>query len=280
MARRLVRVGTCPDVMDDMLRLRARLERFMGPMDGKAGLVTGAGSGIGRATAIRFAAEGSRVAVADVDEVGGAETVRLIEELGGEASFVKCDVSDEGQVKDMVRVIMEKWGRLDWAHNNAGLGAPEADIVDQEKSMWEHVLGVDLIGVMLCMKYEVPAMLESGGGAIVNTASVYGQRGAARLTPYSSSKWAVNGLSKSVALEYAARGIRVNSLCPGMTATAAVKGWEAHAPESFRAVADAIPMKRPATTEEQAAAVLWLCSDEASYVTGINLSVDGGMTAT
>lgn len=252
----------------------------MGIMDGKSGLITGAGSGIGRAVALRFAAEGSRVAVVDYDPVGGAETVRMIEESGGEAFFVKCDVSDEGQVQGMVAAIVDRWGRLDWAHNNAGLGAPEAMIADQRKADWEHVLGVDLIGVMLCMKYEVPAMLQSGGGAIVNTASVYGQRGAARLTPYASAKWGVNGLSKSVALEYAAQGIRVNSLCPGVTATPAVKGWETHAPESYRAQVDAIPMKRASTPEEQAAAVLWLCSDEASYVTGVNLSVDGGLTAT
>lgn len=251
----------------------------MALMKGKAGLVTGAGSGIGRAGALRFAAEGAMVAVADVNADGGNETVRMITEAGGEAFFVKVDVSDEEQVEAMVAAVVDKWGRLDWAFNNAGFGPPEAPVADQEKEKWESTLAVDLIGVMLCMKYEIPEMLKAGGGSIVNTASTAGQFGVPYLSPYVSAKWGVNGLTKTAAIEYAAQGIRVNSICPGMTTTPAVEGWAAAAPESFKRVTEGIPMKRAGRPEEQAAAAVWLASNEASYVTGINLAVDGAFTA-
>jgi NAD(P)-dependent dehydrogenase (short-subunit alcohol dehydrogenase family) len=247
----------------------------MGLVEGKVGLVTGAGSGIGRASSLKFAAEGSKVAVVDVNESSGAETVQMITNAGGEAFFVKCDVADEEQVKAMVAAVVAKYGRLDWAHNNAGFGPPEAPVAEQQKEVWEHVMAVDLIGVMLCMKHEIPEMLKAGGGAIVNTASDAGLAGVPYLSAYSAAKWGVNGLTKCAAIEYAAQGIRVNSICPGMTETPAVEGWKAGAPESFQRVVMGIPMQRAGRPKEQAAAACWLCSDDASYVTGVNLPVDG-----
>lgn len=251
----------------------------MGRIEGRVGFITGAGSGIGRAGAIRFGAEGALVGVVDINEEAGLETVRMIEDAGGKAFFVKCDVSDEDQVRDMVAAVVAKGGRIDWAWNNAGLGPPEAPVAEQKKDEWEFVLGVDLIGVMLCMKYTIREMLKTGGGSIVSTASMSGLTGTPYLSAYCAAKWGINGLTKVAAVENAEQGIRVNSICPGMTRTPAVAGWAEGSPESFKRVTDQIPIKREAKPEEQAAAALWLVSDDASYVTGINLPVDGGMYA-
>lgn len=248
-------------------------------LEGKSGLVTGAASGIGRASAIAFAKEGAKVMVSDVSQEGGEETVRLIIEEGGEAEFFKCDVSDEGQVKALVEATIAAFGKLDWAHNNAGIASPSAPIADMESKDWKKTLSIDLDGSFYCLKYELAAMMKSGGGAIVNTSSTAGLRGVPNLSPYSSSKWGVNGLTKTAAIEYGKYGIRVNSICPGMTETPGVEAWTKGAPEQAAQVKSTIPLGRLGTAEEQANAAIWLCSDKASYITGVNLEIDGGRSA-
>ena len=250
----------------------------MGWFDGKSGLVTGAGSGIGRASAMAFAAEGANVVVADIDEAGGAETVAMIAAAGsGTASFQRCDVRNESEVAALVAAVQERYGRIDFAHNNAGLAGPVAPIADQESEWWDLVLGVDLMGVMYSIKHEVRAMIaQGGGGAIVNTASTAGLMGVPGMSNYSVAKWGVIGLTKTAALENAAHGIRVNALCPGMTATPGVAAWAEGVPEMAKEVESKIPLQRMARPEEQAQAALWLCSDRASYITGVALPVDGG----
>lgn len=248
-------------------------------MQDKVGIITAAGSGIGRASALAFAEEGAKVIVSDIDESAGLETVRLIEENGGEATFVFCNVAEEKQVEELVRKTVEKHGRLDWAHNNAGIGAPSKPIAETDSTDWDRCIQVTQTSLYYSLKYEIPAMLESGGGAIVNTASTSGLLGSENLATYSAAKWAVNGMTKSVALEYATKGIRVNSICPGMTRTPAVDTWAKEVPEQAAYVENDIPLGRMGEPEEQANAAVWLCSDKASYITGINLAVDGGQTA-
>lgn len=248
-------------------------------MQDKVGIVTAAGFGIGRASALRFASEGAKVVVSDFDDEKGKETVKLIKESGGEAIYVHCDVSDENQVINLIEKTVENYGRLDWAHNNAGVGAPSKPIAETETADWERCMGVTTTGMYYCLKYETKAMLETGGGAIVNTSSTSGLVGAPNLAMMSASKWAVNGLTKAVALEYGKKGIRVNSICPGMTITAAVEQWMKDAPEQSAAFEEKIPLGRMGQAEEQANAAVWLCSDQASYITGVNLAIDGGVTA-
>jgi NAD(P)-dependent dehydrogenase (short-subunit alcohol dehydrogenase family) len=246
-------------------------------MEGKVGLVTGAGSGIGRASARAFAAEGAKVVVSDVNAEAGAETVRLIAEAGGEATFVRCDVTVEAEVEALVAATVARYGQLDWAHNNAGGGGtPTVPVVEQRAEHIEQTLRVNLVGLFFCLKHEIPAMMASGGGAIVNTSSAAGLRAALGLGPYGAAKWGVNGLTRTAALEYARKGIRVNSICPGMTATPSVANWTKEVPERAAEVLDRIPMGRMGTPEDQANAAVWLCSDRAAYITGVNLAVDGG----
>lgn len=248
-------------------------------MEIKVGIVTAGGLGIGRASALAFAAEGAKVVVSDISEEAGNETVRLIKEAGGEAMFIKCDVANETEVKALVDKTVEQYGRLDWAHNNAGIGAPTKSITETDASDWKRTFGVNLDGMFYCLKHEIAAMLQSGGGAIVNTASTSGLLGSPGLAPYSASKWGVNGLTKTTALEFGKQGIRVNSICPGMTLTDSVKSWSAEVPEQAKVVKDAIPLGRMGSAEDQANAAVWLCSDKAAYITGVNLAVDGGQTA-
>lgn len=248
-------------------------------MEGKAGIVTASGSGIGRASALAFAAEGAKVVVSDVAEDAGKQTVRLIREAGGEAMFVKCDVGEEKEVKILIDTAVEAYGKLDWAHNNAGIGAPTVPITDTKTEDWERTMQINLGGMYFCLKYEIPAMLKSGGGAIVNTASTSGLLGTPGLSVYTSSKWGVNGLTKTAALEFGKQGIRVNSICPGMTLTPSVEAWSKEVPEQAESVKNAIPLGRLGRPEDQANAAVWLCSDKAAYITGINLPVDGGQTA-
>lgn len=251
----------------------------MGLLDGKAGLVTGAASGIGRASALGFAAEGARVVVSDIDQDGGQETVRLIERADGEAVFVAADTSREEDMQALVASTVAQFGQLDWAHNNAGLAAPTAPIVEQQPEWWDKVLGIDLVGVMFGLKHQIIQLRAQGnGGAIVNTASTAGLTGQYGLSPYISAKWGVIGLTKTAALEYAADGIRVNAICPGMTATPAVEGWAREVPDQAAQVRQRIPLGRMATPEEQANAAVWLCSPKASYITGVALPIDGGDT--
>ncbi|MCU1360952.1 MAG: short chain dehydrogenase [Ilumatobacteraceae bacterium] len=252
----------------------------MGWFDGRSGLVTGAASGIGRASALAFAAEGANVVVADVDTEGGAQTVSQIQAAGGTASFLRCDVRDEAQVEALVAAVVERHGRLDWAHNNAGLSAPVAAIADQQSEWWDLVLGVNLMGVMFSIKHEVRTMIaQGGGGSIVITASTAGLAGIPGMSQYSASKWALIGLTKTAALENAPHGIRVNAICPGMTATPGVAAWADASPEMAREREAMIPLGRMAQPDEQAKAAVWLCSDQASYITGVALPVDGGSHA-
>lgn len=248
-------------------------------MENKVGIVTASGLGIGRASALTFAAEGAKVVVSDISEEAGNETVQLIKDAGGEAIFVPCNVANEEEVKQLVDEAVNKFGRLDFAHNNAGIGAPTKPVTETEAADWERAFKVNVEGMFYCMKHEITAMLKSGGGAIVNTASTSGLRGSPGLAAYTSSKWGVNGLTKTAALEFGKQGIRVNSICPGMTLTDSVRKWKKEVPEQAKAFEEAIPLGRMGKVEEQANAAVWLCSDKAGFITGVNLAVDGGQTA-
>jgi NAD(P)-dependent dehydrogenase (short-subunit alcohol dehydrogenase family) len=249
-----------------------------GKLDGKVALVTGSGSGIGRATAVLFAREGARVVVADVGVEGGELTVRTIRDAGGEAIFVRVDVSQAGEVQAAVDRVIETYGRLDCAHNNAGIAGQFAATADYLEEEWDRVIRVNLKGVWLCMKYEIPRMLQQGG-AIVNTASVAGLSGAPRLSAYVASKHGVVGLTKSAALEYASMGIRINAVCPGWIRTPMVEeAFETH-PDLEAQISMSEPIGRIGTAQEVAEAVVWLCSDAASFVTGHAMVVDGGLMA-
>jgi len=248
-------------------------------MEGKAGLVTGAGSGIGRGSALAFAREGAKVMVSDIDEEAGKETVRLIEEAGGVASFFKCNVANEEEVIALVEATVSTFGKLDFAHNNAGIGSVTAPIAESDTSDWDKVIKINLYGVYFCIKHEIIAMLKNGGGAIVNTASDAGLEGVPNMVPYVASKWGINGITKSVALEYGKKGIRVNSICPGMTLTPAIEMWRNAAPEQAKAVEASIPTGKLATPEDQGNAAVFLCSDLAKQITGVTLPVDGGFVA-
>ena len=248
----------------------------MKELDDTVSIVTGAGSGIGRESALRFAEEGAAVTVADVDADGGHETVEMIEADGGEAMFVETDVSDPAAVDEMVTDTVDAFGGLDAAHNNAGIFPEHKSTVEHSHETWMEVLEVNLVGIWNCLKAQIPAMLEDDGGAIVNTSSELGLAGHPGVSAYASSKHGIVGLSKTAAVEFAADGVRINAICPGLCDTALIEDSD---PEAIQAAADAIPMGRMAQPEEVAAAAVWLCSGDASFITGAPISVDGGHVA-
>jgi NAD(P)-dependent dehydrogenase (short-subunit alcohol dehydrogenase family) len=247
---------------------------------GKVALVTGAGSGIGRATALAFHREGAKVVVSDVAVDGGEETVRLITQAGGEAIFVKANVAQASEVEALVNKTVRTYGRLDCAHNNAGVPGPNKTTIDISEEKWNQVIAVNLTGVWYCLKYELAQMLKQGSGAIVNTSSDAGLVGLRRGAAYVASKHGVIGLTKTAALEYAKAGIRVNAVCPGPIDTPMLRGSGGEQSARFvdKMVA-AQPGGRLGKPEEIAEAVVWLCSDAASFVTGHALPVDGGYMA-
>ena len=241
-------------------------------------IVTGAGSGIGRATVLAFAAEGASLIVCDVNDAQGEETVALVRSQGATAQYQHCDVSRAADCAAMVQRALECFGRLDVAFNNAGINLAVAPIAEVAESDWQRIVATNLTGVFLCMKYEVPAMKRQGGGRIINTASVGGLIGTAGVTAYCATKHGVVGLTKSAALDYIKDGVRINAICPGGTLTPMLKEWFKH-PEVERAAIAGTPLGRMADPAEIARAVLFLASEDSSFMVGHALVADGGLTA-
>jgi len=247
-------------------------------MTGKVALITGGGSGIGRAACLAFARAGASVVVADIVAQGGNSTVELIKDTGGEAVFVPTDVTVGKQMQHLVQTAVDTYGGLDFAFNNAGIEGAQTGLVDCTEEEWQRVIAVDLTGVWLCMKHEIPAMLQRGGGAIVNTSSVMGLVGAPSIPGYIAAKHGVAGLTREAALEFARSNIRVNAVCPGAIHTPMIdRLLAAGTSEEFLTAPQAIA--RLGKPEEIAAAVVWLCSDAAAFVTGVAMPVDGGWMA-
>lgn len=248
-------------------------------MDDKVVLITGAGAGIGRATALAFSGLGARVVVADIDQEPVEETARLVRETGGEALAVTLDVASADQVDAMVAQTMEKFGRLDCAFNNAGIEGVAATADAYKEEDWDRLMAVNLKGVWLCMRAELREMLKQGSGAIVNCSSIAGLVGFPSTPAYTASKHGVVGLTRAAALDYARKGIRVNAVCPGVIDTEMIDRFTHGSEEAEAQLAESEPVGRMGTPEEIANAVVWLCSDGASFVTGQALAVDGGFIA-
>ena len=245
--------------------------------ENKVAIVTGGSFGIGRATAIAFAHKGAKVVI--VDCVEDNETLDTIKKAGGEAIFVKCDVSSNEEVKAMVEKTIETYGRLDFGFNNAGIEGMSALTHQIDEEHWDRTINVNLKGVWLCMKYEIIEMLKQGKGAIVNTSSVAGLVGFMNIAPYTATKHGILGLTKTAALEYAKMGIRVNAVCPGVIRTPMIDRFTGHDKEVEKVFATQEPVGRLGEPEEVASAVIWLCSSKASFVTGIAMPVDGAWVA-
>ena len=246
---------------------------------GQVALVTGAAAGIGRATAQAFAAERLNVVVSDVDAAGGEATVELIRQAGGEATFVRCDVSKDADVQALMAATVAAYGRLDYAFNNAGIEIEKGKLNDGTEAEFDAIMGVNVKGVWLCMKYQLPLLLAQGGGAIVNTASIAGLGAAPKMSIYSASKHAVIGLTKSAAIEFAKKKIRVNAICPAVIDTDMFRRAYEADPKKGEFVASMHPVGRIGRVEEIAAAVMYLCCDGAAFTTGQALAIDGGVTA-
>lgn len=251
----------------------------MSQFNDKVALVTGGSAGIGRATAEAFADAGARVVVSDIDRENGEKVVAAITAAGGDARFVACDVRDGAAVKDLIGQTLEHFGRLDFAFNNAGIEIEDSRLADGDEDTFDRILDVNVKGVWLCMKHQIPVMLAQGGGVIVNTASVAGLGAAPKMSVYSASKHAVIGLTRSAAVEYARKGIRVNAVCPAVIDTDMFRRAAASDPRKAEFAAAMHPVGRLGKASEIAAAVLYLCSDGAAFTTGIALPVDGGATS-
>jgi len=251
-----------------------RTQRF----ENQSVLVTGAGSGIGRAAALAFATEGARLILCDVNEAGGRETVAAAREHAAQAQFVRADVSRSADCAAMVEAAESHYGRLDVAFNNAGINIAVAPIAEVEEAEWQRIVAINLTGVFLCMKHEIAVMKRAGKGVIINTASVGGVIGTAGVTAYCATKHGVVGLTRSAALDHIKDGIRINAICPGGTLTAMLSEWFKH-PEVERAAIAGTPIGRMADPAEIARAVLFLASDESSFMVGHALVADGGLTA-
>jgi NAD(P)-dependent dehydrogenase (short-subunit alcohol dehydrogenase family) len=250
----------------------------MADFTGKVALVTGGSSGIGLACARMFAERGAKVLISDVAD--GRDAVEQIRGAGGQAAYVHADVSQENDNRIMVQFALDEYGRLDYAVNNAGIGGAQANVGDMTAADWNKVVGINLTGVFLGMKYEIPAILQSGGGAIVNMSSILGWVGFASSSAYVAAKHGVIGLTKTAALEYATQNLRVNAVSPGFISTPMLENAGlTEESEMGGAIASMHAMKRMGKPDEIASAVLWLCSSEASFVTGIALLVDGGYVA-
>ena len=252
----------------------------MTSLNDKVILVTGGSTGIGRATARILGREGATVVIADVQDAAGRDTVAAIEQDGGTASYIHTDVGDSAQVSACVETIVDAHGRLDGAFNNAGIEGPTAKILDLSLEDWERVQRINLTGVFICMKREIEQMVtQDGGGSIVSTASAAGLVGIPGAASYNSAKHGVVGLTKTVALEYASRGVRVNAVCPGFIETPMLERVTDASVKIREQMIGAVPMRRVAQPEEIGEAVAWLMSERASYMTGVALPVDGGWVA-
>jgi NAD(P)-dependent dehydrogenase (short-subunit alcohol dehydrogenase family) len=252
---------------------------MMTQLQNKVVLITGGGSGIGRETAVLFAQHGAKLVIADLNPGGGQETVQMITDAGGQALFVQVDVSQANQVENMVNETVAKYGSLDIAFNNAGIDGKPVRTADGTEEEYDRIMAVNAKGVWLCLKYELQQMLLQGGGTIINTASVAGLIGAHSMSAYAASKHAVVGLTKTAAVEYASKGIRVNAVCPAIIRTAMVERAFAHLPQLEQGAIQNNPSHRIGDPREVAEAVLWLASDASSFTTGATLTVDGGLTA-
>jgi NAD(P)-dependent dehydrogenase (short-subunit alcohol dehydrogenase family) len=248
------------------------------PFTNKVALITGGTSGIGRATAIAFAEQGADVVIAGRREAEGAESLSLVQKAGGQGLFVQVDVNDESEIEAMVAKTLERFGRLDFAFNNAGVGGLGRATMTATADVYDQIMNINVRGVFFSMKHQIPAILRSGGGAIVNNASVLALRPSANSPIYSASKAAVVGLTKSAALEFAPRGVRINAICPAIIETDMTE--QLRGDEQTRAYLLSLhPVGRFGQSEEVAASVLYLCSPEASFITGVALPLDGGFAA-
>jgi NAD(P)-dependent dehydrogenase (short-subunit alcohol dehydrogenase family) len=250
-----------------------------GILENKVALITGASSGIGRATAKIFAREGARLVLVDVVETGGQETLQMVKGVGAAAIFFKADVSKSADVDTAVSQAVATYGRLDCAFNNAGIGGAGRLTHEYSEEEWNRVISINLTGVWLCMRAEITQMLKQGGGAIVNTSSIMGLTGAIRVPAYTAAKHGVAGLTKAAALEYGRHGIRINAVCPAPIYTPLLMSAFEKRPDMEERYARSEPMKRLGQPGEVGEAVAWLCSDRASYVTGLPMPVDGGYMA-
>ncbi|WP_226084953.1 SDR family NAD(P)-dependent oxidoreductase [Mesobacillus sp. S13] len=241
----------------------------------KTATITGGASGIGRAAALRFAREGAQVVIGDINVDGGRATAELIEKHGGRAIFTELNVSDSKQMKEVISVTVETFGKLDILFNNAGIGNPNVKSVDLDEEDWDQIIDINLKGVFLGIKHAVPEMMKAGGGAIINTSSLLGIKGQKYLAAYNASKAGVILLTKNAALEYGKNHIRVNAIAPGVIDTHIIEGWK-NDERKWPIISKANALGRIGTPEEVANAVLFLASDEASFITGATLSVDGG----